>query len=118
MWGIARKGSDARQRRLMTGSSRAHHHVRHTAPFALLAAMVPDIVKRALLTKGFGGKCRSTGDGPLHLVDVAVSDFRFWRHNGHPKCYGGFKPHPSLWMLRHPLAGHALGFGNQVGGHQ
>ena len=38
---------------------------------------VPNIVKRALVTKGCGGKYRSTGDGPLHLVDVAVSDFRF-----------------------------------------
>ena len=32
--------------------------------------MVPDIVKRALVTKRFSGKCRSTGGGPLHLVDV------------------------------------------------
>ena len=38
--------------------------------------MVPDIVKRALVMKGFGGKRRSTGDGPLNLVDVAVSNFR------------------------------------------
>ena len=68
--------SDARQRASMAGSSHAHRHVRHTAPFALLAGMVPDIVKRALVRKRFSGKRRSTGDGPLHLVDVAVSDFR------------------------------------------
>ncbi len=30
--------------------------------------------------------------------------------------YGGFKPHPSLLMLRHPFAGHALVLGNLVGG--
>jgi hypothetical protein len=29
--------------------------------------------------------------------------------NGHSKCYGGFKPQPSLLVLRHPFAGHALG---------
>ena len=28
-----------------------------------------------------------------------------------------FKPQPSLLMLRQPLTGHALGFGNLVGGH-
>ena len=55
--------------------------VRHTAPFALLAGYVPDIVKRALVTKRFSGKCRSMGDGPLHLVDVP--DFRFRGLNGH-----------------------------------
>ena len=61
-------------------------HVRHTAPFALLAGMVPDRAKRALVMKGFGGKRRSSGDGPLHLVDVAVSDFRFRGLNGHQNC--------------------------------
>ncbi len=30
--------------------------------------------------------------------------------------YVGFKPHPSLLVLRHPFAGHALGFGEFVGG--
>ena len=61
-------------------------HDRHTAPFALLAGGVPDIVKRALVTKGFSGKCRSTREGPLHLVDGAVSDFRFGGLNGHQNC--------------------------------
>ena len=65
------------------GVSIAGRHIRHTEPFALMAGMVPDIVKRALVRKRFGGKCRSTGDGPLHLVDVAVSDFRFRELNGH-----------------------------------
>ena len=41
------------------GTGFAGRHVRHTAPFALLAGMVPDIVKRALVTKGFSGKYRS-----------------------------------------------------------
>ena len=31
--------------------------------------------------------------------------------------YGGFKPQPSPLMLRHPFAGHALGFDDLVGGH-
>jgi len=44
---------------------------------------VLDIVKRALVTEGFGGKRHSTGGGPLHLVGVAVSDFRFRELNGH-----------------------------------
>ena len=48
--------------------------------------LVPDIVKRALVRKRFSGKRRSTGDGPLHRVDVAVSDFRFRGLNGHQNC--------------------------------
>ena len=31
--------------------------------------------------------------------------------------YGQFKPQPSLLMLRHPFAGHALGFSDLVRGH-
>jgi hypothetical protein len=31
--------------------------------------------------------------------------------------YGGFRPQPSLLMLCHPFEGHALGFGDLVGGH-
>jgi hypothetical protein len=31
--------------------------------------------------------------------------------------YGGFKPQPSLLMLCHPLAGHALSLGDLVGGY-
>ncbi len=30
--------------------------------------------------------------------------------------HGGFKPQPSLLLLRHPFAGHALGLGDLVGG--
>jgi len=30
--------------------------------------------------------------------------------------YGRFKPQPSLLMLRHPIAGHALGLGDLVNG--
>jgi len=44
-------------------------------------------------------------------------DFRFWGLNGHSKRYGRFKPQSSLLMLFHPLAGHALGFGDLGGRH-
>jgi hypothetical protein len=56
-------------------------HVCHTAPYDLMAGKVPDIVKRALVTKGYGGKRRFMDSGPqpsrralfqAKLVNLAV----------------------------------------------
>jgi hypothetical protein len=52
--------------------------------------------------------------GAIRTRSRPASDFRFPTLNGHPidGCAGA-----SLLMLRQPFAGHALGFGDLVGGH-
>ena len=59
---------------------------------------VPDIVKRALVTKRFSGKRHSIGGGPPLLPPVV--------------------PQPSLLMLFQPFTGNALGLDDLAGGHQ